>query len=125
VARVRRVVVVCANDGYVMQAWKAERGLQAWFVGDPFGKLLGALDLLLPEPDPELGPGRSKRAALFVDHGIVRLREVSVALHSTPCSANLSFHAPRDPLFPQLNLCPTWYSCLRSITVHLLPGERG
>ena len=24
VARVRRVVVVCANDGYVMQAWKAE-----------------------------------------------------------------------------------------------------
>ena len=61
-ARVRRVVVVCANDGYVMQAWKAERGLQAWFVGDPFGKLLGALDLLLPEPDPELGPGRSKRS---------------------------------------------------------------
>ena len=75
-----------------MQAWKAERGLQAWFVGDPFGKLLGALDLLLPEPDPELGPGRSKRAALFVDHGIVRLREVSVALEYHPAPTKLQLY---------------------------------
>ncbi len=41
--------------------------------------MTAALGLSLAEPDPELGPNRGKRAALFVADGVVRLREVSEA----------------------------------------------
>ncbi|EOD07858.1 hypothetical protein EMIHUDRAFT_249325 [Emiliania huxleyi CCMP1516] len=82
-AAVDAVLVICVNDGYVLDAWKRASGLAGarafTFVADPFGTLTAALGLSLEEPDPELGPNRGKRAALFVADGVVRLREVSEA----------------------------------------------
>ena len=77
------IIILCVNDGYVMQAWKQSRGLAGSelivFLADPFGKLTAALGLTLPEPDAELGPHRGKRAALYVSDGVVRHIEISEA----------------------------------------------
>jgi peroxiredoxin len=82
VAGVDCVVILCVNDGYVMQGWKQSRGLAGSelivFLADPFGKLTSALGLNLPEPDAELGPLlRGQRAAMLVIDGVVRHMEIS------------------------------------------------
>mmetsp|Transcript_13575 Transcript_13575/g.19910 ORF Transcript_13575/g.19910 Transcript_13575/m.19910 type:complete len:94 (+) Transcript_13575:394-675(+) len=68
-----------------MSAWAEDQGTTGSMVtmmGDPHGELAEALDMKMTHPGPpgEKGLiGRSKRHALFVDDGVVKVVRVSEA----------------------------------------------
>lgn len=78
------MIVMCVNDGAVMEAWaKAQNieGTNVVFVGDPNSVATRALGVEMTHPGPcsVLGPGRCKRFAMFVENGVIKVFNVSEA----------------------------------------------
>jgi len=82
------VYVSCVNDGAVMTAWKKDQGLAGSdlieFVADTQADLTKALDIVLTTHEgvgAALGAHtvRCKRAAIYVDDGIIKCFEISEA----------------------------------------------
>lgn len=82
---VEEVLVLCVNDGAVMDAWAENQGVDQGpkglitLFGDPTSTVTNALGMLLEHPGPN-GKGlwnRSKRFAAFVVDGVVKALEVS------------------------------------------------
>jgi len=82
------VYVSCVNDGAVMAAWKKDQGLAGSdmieMVADTQAALTQALDIVLTTnagPARVLGAHtiRSKRAAIYVDNGIIKEFEIAEA----------------------------------------------
>jgi len=76
-AGIDEVLVFCVNDAAVMEAWAKDQkvaGTNITFVADTSGALTDALDLKLEAAGVmrALGNPRSKRAALYVDSGVVK-----------------------------------------------------
>ena len=96
-AGIDMVYVMCVNDGAVMTAWKKDQGLAGSemidFIADTQAELTQALGLQMtgdgnpflsgPRDGPNLHLGyhtmRCKRAALFVDNGVIKVVQVSEA----------------------------------------------
>jgi len=77
-------MVYCVNDGAVMDAWAKDQGCdqEAGLVklfGDPSGALTRALGLSLEDPGPmaKLGYPRTKRSALYIEDGTIKIFKVS------------------------------------------------
>lgn len=76
------VIVFCVNDGAVMKAWAADRGIEGsniTFMGDPARAMTDALGMTLDHPGPmaKLGTARCKRFAIYVVDGVVKVEHVS------------------------------------------------
>ena len=71
----------CVNDPAVMQAWSEDQGVKGivTMMGDPAAEFTKALDLEMTHPGPpSVGiVGRSKRFALHVVNGEVKVVAVS------------------------------------------------
>ena len=94
-AGIDMVYVMCVNDGAVMTAWKKDQGLAGSelieFVADTDADLTEALGLVLTgegKPYGKLaGPNnalgfhtkRCKRAAMFIDDGVVKVLQIAEA----------------------------------------------
>jgi peroxiredoxin 5 len=83
-ANIDEVLVICVNDGATMGAWAKDQkieGSNIVFLGDPNSVVTRALDLELTNPGPcaDLGPGRCKRFAMFVEDGVIKVINVSEA----------------------------------------------
>jgi peroxiredoxin len=80
---VDEVIIYCVNDGAVMDAWAKDQGVPEdsiiKLMGDPYGNLTDLLQMELTAMGP-LGKGlvgRSKRFALYVEDGIVKIVRVA------------------------------------------------
>lgn len=77
------VLVYCVNDGAVMKAWAQDQGVEGSmvkFLSDTHCELTKKLDLVLDlGPDGPLGPGRSKRASMLVEDGVIKTFNVAAA----------------------------------------------
>jgi len=79
------VIVYCVNDMAVMDAWSMDQKLLGndfiTMMADPKSDLTKALDMEMTHPGPMsvLGTVRSKRVALYVDDGEVKICRVAEA----------------------------------------------
>lgn len=83
-AGVEEVIVFCVNDGAVMKAWAKDQKIEEakgliTFMADPDGTLTKALGIELTHEGPKsVGIiGRSKRTAMFIDDGEVKVFHVA------------------------------------------------
>lgn len=81
---VDEVIVFCVNDGAVMDAWGRAQGIEEadgliTFMADPSGQVTKALDIAMTHPGPEsVGIiGRSKRTAMYVEDGVVKVFNIA------------------------------------------------
>lgn len=79
---IEEVIIYCTDNGAVMTAWGKEQGIGGSlisFMSDTTGAVTKALGMELVHPGPVgvLGSGRSKRFAMFVDHGVIKVHHVS------------------------------------------------
>jgi len=75
------VIIYCVNDAAVMDAWAMDQGTLASDPADPRSELTKALDMELTAAGP-LSKGllaRSKRIAMYVDDGEVKIVRVAEA----------------------------------------------
>jgi len=83
-AGISEVIVMCVNDGAVMNAWAMDQNVEEGksllsFMGDPYADVTRALQMELDHPGP-LGKGlinRCKRFALHISNGVVKAVRVS------------------------------------------------
>lgn len=77
------MIVFCVNDGAVMSAWSEDQGVDKsdliTMMGDPSGALTRSLEMEILDPGPVkvLGPGRSKRFALYAEDGVIKWVEIA------------------------------------------------
>lgn len=76
------MLVYCVNDGAVMSAWGEAMGIEGsmiTFLADTRSELTQALGVVLDHPGPMavLGNPRSKRFAMYLDDGVIKVFEVS------------------------------------------------
>jgi peroxiredoxin len=76
------VLVYCVNDGAVMSAWGEAMGIEGsmiTFLADTRSELTQALGVVLDHPGPMavLGNPRSKRFAMYLDDGVIKVFETS------------------------------------------------
>jgi len=82
---VDEVIIYCVNDGAVMDAWAADQGVAKdsiiKLMGDPYGELTEKLDMEMTHSGPKLVGliNRSKRFALYIDDGVVKIVKVAEA----------------------------------------------
>jgi len=82
---VDEVIIYCVNDGAVMDAWAADQGVAKdsiiKLMGDPYGELTEKLDMEMTHSGPKsVGLiDRSKRFALYIDDGVVKIVKVAEA----------------------------------------------
>jgi len=81
---VQEVIIYCVNDGAVMAAWAKDQGIDGSiikFFADPQGKLTESLGMVINHPGPtgKLGSPRSKRFAMYLDDGVIKVHHVSEA----------------------------------------------
>merc|ERR1712196_711232 len=79
---VDEVLVYCVNDGAVMDAWAADQkieGSMLTFLADPRSEVTQELGMILDPPGPisKLGYNRSKRFAMYIEDGIIKVWNVS------------------------------------------------
>jgi len=79
---VDEVLVICVNDGAVMQAWAKDQGVEGSiisFLADTRGEFSEAIGMCMDHPGPlyALGNTRCKRFALIVQDGVVQHVQVS------------------------------------------------
>eukprot|EP00040_Diaphanoeca_grandis_P014116 m.71459 g.71459 ORF g.71459 m.71459 type:complete len:120 (-) comp24351_c1_seq1:326-685(-) len=85
VAGIDEVVVVCVNDGAVMNAWAKDQHCDETpgiaFMGDPTGSFVKALDLELSHPGVHAKGlfGRGKRAAIYFVNGVAQVVRIAEA----------------------------------------------
>merc|ERR1712086_668284 len=76
------VIIFCTNDTQVMDAWGEAQGIAGTnitFMGDPNSVMVENLGVELTHPGPcsKLGPGRSKRFAMYIDDGVIKTFNVA------------------------------------------------
>lgn len=76
------VLIICVNDGAVMQGWAKDLGVQGsmiTFLSDTCCELTKALGLVLDAPAAleKLGNPRCQRFALLVQRGIIKTVKVA------------------------------------------------
>jgi len=82
---VEEVIIYCVNDGAVMEAWAADQGVAEdsiiKLMGDPYGEVTEKLDMEMTHSGPKsVGLiNRSKRFALYIDDGTVKVVRVAEA----------------------------------------------
>jgi len=82
---VDEVIIYCVNDGAVMDAWASDQGVATTSIiklmGDPYGELTEKLDMELTHSGPKsVGLiNRSKRFALYIENGSVKIVKVAEA----------------------------------------------
>ena len=79
---VDEVLVYCVNDGAVMDAWGEDQKIgdsMITFLADPRSEVTGALGMILDHPGPisKLGYNRSKRFAMYIEDGVIKVWKVS------------------------------------------------
>jgi len=80
---VDEVIIYCVNDGAVMDAWAADQGVAKdsiiKLMGDPYGELTEKLDMEMTHSGPKLVGliNRSKRFALYINDGVVKIVKVA------------------------------------------------
>eukprot|EP00658_Telonema_sp_P-2_P017007 TRINITY_DN16585_c0_g1_i4.p2 TRINITY_DN16585_c0_g1~~TRINITY_DN16585_c0_g1_i4.p2 ORF type:complete len:197 (+),score=44.56 TRINITY_DN16585_c0_g1_i4:177-767(+) len=93
------VVVVCINDGAVMNAWADDQGVgrdgvgtPINFLADPHGALVDAMGMRMNHEGPQhkFGQGRSKRYGAFFQDGVLKVLNVSEAEDDPAGDANPS-----------------------------------
>lgn len=109
-AGVDEVIIYCVNDGAVMNAWSDDQDIEehdlVTFMGDPYSELTIALDMELTHAGPKsVGLiNRSKRFALYVEDGIVKIVRVA--------------EGPDDPAgddFPEVTLADAMLAAIKSL----------
>jgi 2-Cys peroxiredoxin 5 len=107
---VDEVIVYCVNDGAVMKAWAKDQGVGEGSImtlmGDPSGALTRALEIEMTHPGPAgVGIiGRSKRTAMYVEDGVVKVFKIS--------------EGPDDPAgdsFPEDTCAPSMISAIEEL----------
>jgi len=81
-AGIDEVIIFCTNDTQVMDAWGEAQGIAGTnitFMGDPNSVMVENLGVELTHPGPcsKLGPGRSKRFAMYIDDGVIKTFNVA------------------------------------------------
>lgn len=78
------VIIWCVNDGAVMSAWGKDQEISKadgfiTFMGDPNAELTEKLGIELSHPGPaSVGIiGRSKRTAMYVEDGVVKIFNIA------------------------------------------------
>lgn len=78
------MIVYCVNDGAVMDAWAESQGVDQQnglikLFADPKSELTMALDISLTHPGPQsVGLiNRSKRTAMYLEDGVVKIFKIS------------------------------------------------
>jgi len=76
------VLVYCVNDGAVMKAWAKDQGIEGsniTFLADTRCEMTKALGVVMEHPGPlsVLGNHRSKRCAIYVEDGTIKVFHVS------------------------------------------------
>ena len=76
------MLVYCVNDGAVMAAWAESQGVEGsmiTFLADTRSELTRALGVVLDHPGPMsvLGNPRSKRFAMYLDDGVIKVFNIS------------------------------------------------
>ena len=79
------MIIYCVNDGAVMDAWAENQGVDQsdkgllTMMGDPSGAVTRSLGMVLNHPGPMavLGNPRSKRFAMYLDDGVIKVFETS------------------------------------------------
>ena len=76
------MLIYCVNDGAVMGAWAETMGVDGsmiTFLADTRSELTQALGVVLDHPGPMgvLGNPRSKRFAMYLDDGVIKVFETS------------------------------------------------
>jgi len=112
---ISEVLVYCVNDGAVMDAWGKDQGIEKSgglvnFYGDPSLAVTKALDMVLDHPGPmsKLGYPRSKRFALYVENGVVKLVRVSEA-------GPKGEEDPAGDDFPEATLAPQMIAAIKEL----------
>lgn len=78
-----QVIIFCVNDGMVMNAWAKDQGVPEQglikFLADPTAALTRALGMVIDHAGPQsvLGYPRSKRFAMYLEDGSIKIHRVS------------------------------------------------
>ena len=111
----KKVIIYCVNDGAVMSAWSDNQGVKSesivTMMGDPSLQLTEALDMVLDHPGPMavLGYRRSKRFALFIDDGEVKVVRVSER-------GPLGEEDPAGDAFPEATTAPEMIKAIDALS---------
>jgi len=104
------VIIYCVNDMAVMDAWSMDQGLlgnkMVTMMADPKSELTKALKMELTAAGPQsVGLfGRSKRFALYIDDGVVKVCRVAEAEDD-----------PAGDARPDVTLAPAMIDAIKSL----------
>jgi len=110
-AGVDEVLIYCVNDGAVMDAWAKDQGVAdsefITMMGDPSGEITKQLGMVLQDLPGAGIYSRSKRFALYLVDGVIKLVRVS---EEGPNGEE----DPAGGAFPELTLAPAIIDAIKS-----------